>query len=133
MSAPTMAPRLALTPEHCNATMAAPEFQAGGLRNPANAGTDRLVSTGRGADDEAGANVAIFSFVDGLLLKPLAYPEADRIVHLGEAAARTAQRRLRAEISSTGAIRPREGPRHFWFRFVARVARQLTFLVYLSR
>jgi len=31
-----------------------------------------------------GANVAIFSFVDGLLLKPLAYPEADRIVQIWE-------------------------------------------------
>ena len=31
-----------------------------------------------------GANVAIFSFVDGLLLKPLAYPEAERIVQLWE-------------------------------------------------
>jgi putative ABC transport system permease protein len=31
-----------------------------------------------------GANVAIFSFVDGLLLKPLAYPEPDRIVQIWE-------------------------------------------------
>ena len=31
-----------------------------------------------------GANVAIFSFVDGLLLKPLSYPEPDRIVQIWE-------------------------------------------------
>jgi putative ABC transport system permease protein len=31
-----------------------------------------------------GANVAIFSFVDGLLLKPLAYPEPERIVQIWE-------------------------------------------------
>src|SRR5688572_9111400 len=31
-----------------------------------------------------GANVAIFSFVDGLLLKPLPYPDADRIVRVLE-------------------------------------------------
>ena len=31
-----------------------------------------------------GANTAIFSFVDGLLLKPLPYPDADRIVRVME-------------------------------------------------
>jgi hypothetical protein len=31
-----------------------------------------------------GANSAIFSFVDGVLLKPLAYPNADRIVRVLE-------------------------------------------------
>jgi putative ABC transport system permease protein len=31
-----------------------------------------------------GANVAIFSFIDGVLLKPLPYPESGRIVRLSE-------------------------------------------------
>src|SRR5580692_4630926 len=31
-----------------------------------------------------GANSALFSFVDGALLKPLAYPQADRIVLVWE-------------------------------------------------
>src|SRR2546429_115516 len=31
-----------------------------------------------------GANTAIFSFVDGVLLKPLPYPDADRIVRILE-------------------------------------------------
>ena len=31
-----------------------------------------------------GANVAIFSFLDGLLLKPLPYPEPERIVQIWE-------------------------------------------------
>ena len=31
-----------------------------------------------------GENAAIFSFVDGVLLKPLAYPNADRIVRVLE-------------------------------------------------
>ena len=31
-----------------------------------------------------GENTAIFSFVDGVLLKPLAYPNADRIVRVLE-------------------------------------------------
>src|SRR5690348_11582728 len=31
-----------------------------------------------------GANTAIFSFVDGILLRPLPYPEADRIVRVME-------------------------------------------------
>src|SRR6266545_6057298 len=31
-----------------------------------------------------GANAAIFSFLDGVLLKPLAYPEPERLVQLWE-------------------------------------------------
>ena len=47
-----------------------------------------------------GANTAIFSFVDGLLLKPLPYKDADRIVRvLEKAAARRPQRHLDAELS----------------------------------
>lgn len=46
-----------------------------------------------------GANAAIFSFVQGIVLRPLPYPDPDRIVHLAETDRRS---------SDPGAVSPRD-------------------------
>jgi hypothetical protein len=65
-----------------------------------------------------GANAAIFSLVDGVLLKSMSYPEPERIVQLWESRRAACATALRRRISPTG--RSRASPSTRWPRRPAR-------------